>query len=470
VRSRLDPDSVGPHPAREIKDEFRNAAAIGDDGAAEASRGNPDWAVTVFSASLVWAGGDGAALAPMNKVPSSEVGTDLGDEHHLSYTPDLVCSLQEESPALEACPTPPPRGWDRQALRRRHEHDLRKRAIAFRGHARDSGWSTSETAAALGVSARTLSHWNHEWETGRLAPHARGRPPRIAPAERQDEVAHFLEVNGPTISMATLRAEYTEVARAELADLRSDYLAGWRSEHTVEQCRLEWLCPGTVWAMDFTHPPHLIDGVFPAILNVRDLASHHQLFWLPVEDETAATVVRALSDLFAQHGPPLVLKCDNGPAFIARMTKGFLRECDVFTLCSPPYCAPYNGACERANRTMKELTEHVSDQAGRPGFWRSDDLLAARLRANRLSRPWGPAGSTPEESWSSRRQLTLDERDIMWQYLNSGTATVREQRLLDATVALPHYTQTEIERIAAQPVLETLGLLRVTRRRIAPAI
>ena len=55
----------------------------------------------------------------------------------------------------------------------------------------------------------------------------------------------------------------------------------------------------------------------------------------------------------------------------------------------------------------------------------------------------------------------------LWHHLSSGimlswTAT-------DGLAApLPHYTQTEIEHIVAQPVLEQLGLLHVTRRRITP--
>jgi hypothetical protein len=109
-----------------------------------------------------------------------------------------------------------------------------------------------------------------------------------------------------------------------------------------------------------------------------------------------------------------------------------------------------------------------SDQAGRPGFWTSDDLLAARLRANRLSRPWGALGPTPEESWTTRSVLSLDEREFMWQHLKCGIAAVLDQREIDPTAALPHYTETEIERVAAQRVLEELGLLHVTRRRIAP--
>ena len=146
---------------------------------------------------------------------------------------------------------------------------------------------------------------------------------------------------------------------------------------------------GRGWSTEETAEILLIDGVFPAILNVRDLASHQQLLWLAVAREDAATVTEALVNLFAEHGPPLVMKCDNGPAFRAWLTKRFLLTREVFTLYSPPYCAPYTGGCERANRTLKELTAHVADQAGRRDFWKSDDLLAARLRANRLSRPWG---------------------------------------------------------------------------------
>ncbi len=48
-------------------------------------------------------------------------------------------------------------------------------------------------------------------------------------------------------------------------------------------------------------------------------------------------------------------------------------------------------------------------------------------------------------------------------------ATVMAQRLIDPTAALSHYPQTEIKLIAAQPILEQLGLLYITRRRITPA-
>jgi transposase InsO family protein len=212
--------------------------------------------------------------------------------------------------------------------------------------------------------------------------------------------------HGPSISLAALGAAHPDVAQAELSELRAKYRADWRGTHVQEQCRLKWRDAGSAWAMDFTHPPHRVDGVYPAILNVLDLASHEQLLWLAVDREDAATVVDALADLFAQHGAPLVMKCDNGPAFRACATKRFLRDREVFTLYSPPYCARYNGACERANRTLKELTAHRADQAGRPGFWKGEDLLVARQRANRLSRPWGASGPSPHEQANYSGLLT----------------------------------------------------------------
>ncbi len=112
-------------------------------------------------------------------------------------------------------------------------------------------------------------------------------------------------------------------------------------------CELEWEHPGAIWAMDFTHPPRLIDGVFPAILNIVDLGSRQQLCWLPVMREDAQTVRGVILDLFDQHGEPLVIKSDNGPAFRAEASKDLLADWNVFPLFSPPYCGELQ-RCVRA--------------------------------------------------------------------------------------------------------------------------
>jgi transposase InsO family protein len=308
--------------------------------------------------------------------------------------------------------SPGPCGKD-QTARRRKERALRMGSAVFRQRALANGFSGPEAAALLDLSPRTLSCWYQRFTADDLEARPRGRPPQRAPAERSEAVRNFLAVEGPSLSVATLKAAYPDITRAELLSLRQNFCARWRAAHRVERCELEWLHPGNVWAMDFSHPPHLVDGWFRAIFNVVDLASHQQLLWLAVDREDTATVINALADLFEEHGAPLVLKCDNGPAFVARLTKSFLDEWSVFPLYSPPYCPRYNGGCERANRTLKELTEHLAESAGRAGFWTSDDLLEARQRANRLRRPWGAAGRTPEEAWNIRDPISLDKRENM---------------------------------------------------------
>jgi hypothetical protein len=49
-------------------------------------------------------------------------------------------------------------------------------------------------------------------------------------------------------------------------------------------------------------------------------ASRQQLLWLQVESPNAQAVFAALKALILEHGPPLVLKSDNGSAFIAAET------------------------------------------------------------------------------------------------------------------------------------------------------
>ena len=58
-------------------------------------------------------------------------------------------------------------------------------------------------------------------------------------------------------------------------------------------------------------------GSIAQILAVRDLASGLQLAWTAVPDATAAEALAVLEPLMHQYGPPLVLKSDNGSAFIS---------------------------------------------------------------------------------------------------------------------------------------------------------
>jgi hypothetical protein len=73
--------------------------------------------------------------------------------------------------------------------------------------------------------------------------------------------------------------------------------------------------------MDFSQARYSVDGIYPYIFAVRDLASHRQLAWQPVASEKADEVLRVLADLIREHGAPLVLKSDNGSALDRRGDK-----------------------------------------------------------------------------------------------------------------------------------------------------
>ena len=378
------------------------------------------------------------------------------------------------APSHVAHPVPLPdrvtEAWDRQADSRRAEREVRKRSVAFSRWAQWRGQPLASAAGALQVSLRSLERWRLDWKTDRLALRPRGRPCRCAAEGVRRDVIDFLDNTGPATGLPALRHRYPHVARAELVELLTGYRGHYRQTHARQQSELHWLRAGSVWAIDFAHPPRAIDGCFPTIFAVRDLASQQQLLWLPVEDETADTAIDALHVLFTEHGAPLVLKCDNGPAFKARAMKQFLGDWSVVTLYSPPYAPWYNGAIERANRSLKEVTGHVAEAAGHPGSWTGADLHAARRQLNRLTRPWGATGGTPEEVWESRKPLTMDERDVLFENLNAARRAVCLEREIDSAAPLPHAVETEIVRLALQPVLERLGYLHITRRRITPEL
>jgi transposase InsO family protein len=164
--------------------------------------------------------------------------------------------------------------------------------------------------------------------------------------------------------------------------------------------------------VDFSDAPMCVDGSYASFLAVRDLSSGMQLLWLPVKDETAGTAIAALELLFRQHGPPLVLKSDNGSAFIAAETAAMLARWQVVPLRSPPAWPAYNGACEAGIGSMKVRTHHQASAQGRSGAWTSDDAEAARQEENETARSWGVNGPTPEGVWKNRLAIEKAEREM----------------------------------------------------------
>jgi transposase InsO family protein len=330
----------------------------------------------------------------------------------------------------------------------------------------EHGLNWQETAQLLDLSPRTLRHWRHDLLLPGPQPIALlGRPVLRSPREQRNDVIHLIDEYGPAIGVPSLRAAFPTILRAELEDLLKRYRRVWRLRHYQPIHVLHWHQPGRVWAIDYTGPLPPIEGRFPYLLAVRDLASGQQLLWLPVAEATALAAADALAGLFLIHGPPLVLKSDNGSPFTSAGVEQLAHDFGVRMLFSPPGCPRYNGAIEAGIGSLKDRTEQHAARHGRPGQWSWDDVAAARLEANATARPRGLTGPTPDELWAGRSSIRADERALF-------NAEVERQRLaIDAQGGPEANPNTELndsarERPSIRRALERLDYLTYTRRRI----
>ena len=373
--------------------------------------------------------------------------------------------LREREPVREG---PPRRGFAGQRLEREHEQTVRRHAVEAGLELLAAGWRPPQAADFLHVAARTWRDWRHDLSQAGSPVLPLGRPTQAARPEERNDVIHLLDELGPGIGLPTLRTIFPTLARAALADILVRYRRVWRRLQQQSLHVLHWSGPGRVWAVDFHGPRPPVDGLYPDLLAVRDLASGQQLLWLPVPNATAATVAPVLTALFAVHGAPLVLKSDNGSAFGDR---GVQRLCDQFgveNLFSPPRMPRYNGSIEAGIGSLTSRTEQAAARRGSPGSWTYDDAVVARLEANATARPRGEKGPCPEELWDARTPLTPAQRDTFRQTVTA----LRSQ--IEVTGESPKPT-TEMEeralnRQAIRRALVEHGYLRYTRRRIYPPI
>lgn len=347
---------------------------------------------------------------------------------------------------------------------RRHECRVRWRVVQLVRWAVGRGVLIQQTAVYLGISIRTLRYWRRHCRDG-LEPPPRGRRPVRSSRKVRRQVLKVLDKAGPSTTLQTLRPLLPKLSRAELARMLRRFRRLRRLRYGWGECRLTWHRVGAVWAMDFVLPTEAVEDRYPCVLSVCDLASRFQLLWEPMEGETAEVVIAALRMLFEDYGPPLVLKSDNGSAFIAEVTAGLLAEWQVVPLFSP-VCQPhYNGTCERLNGTARVLTTEQAARAGHPHYWTCEDLQWARRWNNEVRRPLPLKGRTPAELWNPRAPLSHEEREVFLRAVASNRLAERALRGHAASDPLDHRTRSTIDRVAVRDALCEHGYLTITVRK-----
>jgi len=358
------------------------------------------------------------------------------------------------------------RGSGHQHAQRKAEQITRRRVADVGSHLVTRGWSWLQVASRLPITDRTLRRWRVNRITCRSNASLIGRPVARSVCCTRNEVIRFLDEHGPRVGVATLRECFPTMTRSELADLLRRYRRVWRRRNRVPLRVLTWCVPGRVWAIDFSGPMSAIDSRYPYLIAVRDVCTGQQLLWRPVEEATGEVARDALAALFAEHGPPLVLKSDNGSPFTGHAVQQLLKTHGVESLLSPPYWPAYNGAVEAGIGSLKDRTEASAARAGHPGYWTCDDVTRARLEANALARPNGENGPTPDEAWLRRTPVTDAERTAF-------RTAVEEMRITLDTCSEAEEAVTserEVARSAIRLTLELRGYLQYRRRSIPPPI
>lgn len=108
-----------------------------------------------------------------------------------------------------------------------------------------------------------------------------------------------------------------------------------------------------VWTWDFIQSS-TIDGRTIRFLNIVDEHTRQCLAIKVGRSITSEDAIDTLAELFAMHGVPKRLRCDNGPEFISSAIKSWLVLIGVEVLYIEPGSPWQNGLCESFNSRLRD--------------------------------------------------------------------------------------------------------------------
>ena len=210
-------------------------------------------------------------------------------------------------------------------------------------------------------------------------------------------------------------------------------------------CRLRWLMPGAVWAIDGTFLDRRVGRRGRRALVVVELQSRKLLKLKSVRGECIDEVRRCLQELVLQHGAPLVLKLDNGSAFVSAALAEWCATHGITLLHSPVRRPSYNGTCEVSGRWGKHRAYCAARARGAEQLEQHDLDHAVTFRGvmNRLS-----------DDVRARFQAVVAEQ----------LAVVRSEQGLADGQLLGDDAKRSLARVAVRRALELCHILTIEGR------
>jgi transposase InsO family protein len=325
-------------------------------------------------------------------------------------------------------------------------------------------WPYQRLCGSIGLPYANFRRWKHRFACGQPA-FSKPGPKKVAPLdldELRGDVYRLDHGSERSHGVGSLYRQYqSHISRRDLAVLAATVRQELLQRHQTELRRLTWHVPGSVWSLDDAELPSGADQKLH-LHQVQDLASRYKFTPLVGEQVLGERVALQLEQLFQRHGPPLVLKRDNGSNLNHQAVDEVLRRHLVVPLNSPPHYPPYNGGMEHAVRELKtplveKILDHGSIAESPVELWA--EVLAHDL--NHRSRP-GLHGQVAcqvfHSAKSAMKVYTRRKRKEVFDWINELTSLL----VRVWAVRTPRQAETA-RRLAVETWLQRNGLITVSQ-------
>ena len=331
-------------------------------------------------------------------------------------------------------------------------------------------WSAQRLCRVVGMPYSSFQRWKARLAQGQPARFRPG-PKKVAPlalAELRGDLAQLRHGFERTQGAGALYRRYSaQLSRRELATLIATARRAVAEERQATCCHITWHVPGVVWSLDDTELARYPHQVL-RLHQVQDLASRYKFLPWVGERIVGETVAERLEQLFLQHGPPLVLKRDNGGNLNQHAVDVVLARHWVVPLNSPRQYPPYNGGMERAVRELKAPLRAKLRASGplppaEVQHWA--ELLVHELNHRpRRSLHGQVACRVFQDAWPALQAYTLRKRREVFDEVNALTWTLMQAQGV--------CTQDEVDiirRVAVQAWLQKHRVITITQNhRVLP--
>jgi transposase InsO family protein len=325
-------------------------------------------------------------------------------------------------------------------------------------------WPYQRLCESVGLPYASFRRWKHRLAGGQPALFHPG-PKKVAALNLDELHGHVSRLQHGcqrSRGVGKLYRQYqSQISRRDLEVLTETVRRELHREHQAELRHLTWHVPGLVWSLDDAELARFADHKLH-LHQVQDLASRYKFTPFVGGRVLGETVALHLERLFLQHGPPLVLKRDNGSNLNHQAVEEVLARYLVIPLNSPPHYPPYNGGMECAVRELKTpLGEKILDHDSMP---ESQVQLWAEVLAHELNhRSRGClrgyiACRVFQDAKAVLRAYTLRKRREIFDWINELT---RELVQVSAV-----HTQRQAEsarRLAVETWLQINGVITITQ-------